>query len=95
MGNPIKIALVGIGNCAAALVQGIEYYRNNPEDTLGLMHDNLGGYLPTDIEVVARKGSACEAELYYAYLAGSSSLRRYGTHGPGDGWRGRSYGRIP
>jgi myo-inositol-1-phosphate synthase len=53
MGEPIKIAIVGVGNCAAALLQGIEYYRHNPEDTLGLMHKELGGYLPSDIKVVA------------------------------------------
>ena len=52
MGEPIKIALVGVGNCAAALLQGIEYYRHNPEDTLGLMHKELGGYLPSDIRIV-------------------------------------------
>lgn len=53
MGKTINIAIVGVGNCAAALIQGIEYYRNNPEDTLGLMHEDLGGYLPSDIKVVA------------------------------------------
>ena len=53
MGKTINIAIVGVGNCAAALVQGIEYYRHNPEDTLGLMHGELGGFLPSDIKVVA------------------------------------------
>ena len=53
MGKTINIAIVGVGNCAAALVQGIEYYRHNPEDTLGLMHEELGGFLPSDIKVVA------------------------------------------
>ncbi|MCX8012625.1 MAG: inositol-3-phosphate synthase, partial [Desulfobacterota bacterium] len=53
MGETIKIAIVGVGNCAAALLQGIEYYRHNPEDTLGLMHKELGGYLPSDIKVIA------------------------------------------
>ena len=50
----IKIAIVGIGNCASSLVQGIEYYRTkNPVDAIGLMHYDLGGYKPSDIEVVA------------------------------------------
>jgi len=50
----IKIALVGVGNCASSLVQGIHYYRYKaPEDAIGLMHWDLGGYLPSDIEVVA------------------------------------------
>ena len=52
----IKVAVVGVGNCAASLIQGIEYYRKNgkaKEENLGIMNYNLGGYLPEDIEVVA------------------------------------------
>lgn len=50
----IKIAIVGIGNCASSLVQGLYYYRNTSEhEAIGLMHWNLGGYAPDDIEVVA------------------------------------------
>lgn len=50
----IKIAIAGIGNCASSLIQGLEYYRDaDPEDVIGLMHYNLGGYLLSDIEVVA------------------------------------------
>ncbi len=54
----IKTAVVGVGNCAASLVQGIQYYRTNGssnkhEEHLGLMNYNLGGYLPEDIEIVA------------------------------------------
>jgi len=52
MGKPIKIAIAGVGNCASALVQGIHFYRQN-EDSLGLMHEELGGYKVGDIEVVA------------------------------------------
>ncbi len=52
--SKIKIAMVGIGNCASSLVQGIEHYRGkNDEEHIGLMHYNLGGYEPHDIEVVA------------------------------------------
>jgi myo-inositol-1-phosphate synthase len=56
--NPIRIGIVGVGNCASALVQGIEFYRfNNREnskfDPLGLMHLDIGGYKPWDIEVGA------------------------------------------
>ncbi|MEE9240870.1 MAG: inositol-3-phosphate synthase, partial [bacterium] len=50
---PIKVAIAGIGNCASSLLQGIEYYRNKPEENLGLMHRDLGGFGPEDIEVVA------------------------------------------
>lgn len=50
----IRIAVVGIGNCASSLLQGIEYYRRKkPENAIGLMHWDIGGYTPSDIEVVA------------------------------------------
>ncbi len=51
----IRIGVVGIGNCAASLLQGIEHYRQNEadEEHLGLMHHDLAGYLPGDIEIVA------------------------------------------
>ena len=51
----IRIAIVGIGNCAASLLQGIDYYRQTKgkDNHLGLMNYNLGGYTPEDIEVVA------------------------------------------
>ncbi|MDQ2694776.1 MAG: inositol-3-phosphate synthase [Pseudomonadota bacterium] len=52
--NKIKIAVVGVGNCASSLIQGIHYYRDkNPEDAVGLMHWDIGGYRPGDIEVAA------------------------------------------
>ena len=50
----IKIAIAGVGNCASALVQGIEYYKDkSSEDAIGLMHWEIGGYKPYGIEVVA------------------------------------------
>ncbi|MBF0558888.1 MAG: inositol-3-phosphate synthase [Nitrospirae bacterium] len=53
----IRIAIAGVGNCASALIQGIEYYRALSKDVKrrhpGLMHFNLGGYFPGDISVVA------------------------------------------
>lgn len=50
----IKIAIIGIGNCASSLIQGIYYYQDkNAEDAIGLMHWDIGGYKPSDIEVVA------------------------------------------
>ena len=53
MGN-IKIAIVGVGNCASSLIQGIHYYREkSPQNAIGLMHWEIGGYKPGDIEVVA------------------------------------------
>jgi myo-inositol-1-phosphate synthase len=51
----VRVALIGVGNCASALVQGIHYYRNaKPDDFVpGLMHVNLGGYHIKDIEFTA------------------------------------------
>jgi len=52
--SKIKVAVVGIGNCASSLIQGINYYRGKSEDdAIGLMHWEIGGYIPEDIEVVA------------------------------------------
>jgi myo-inositol-1-phosphate synthase len=50
----IRLAIVGVGNCASSLIQGIEYYRTHEgTERLGLMHYDLGGYQPGDMEVVA------------------------------------------
>ncbi len=49
----IRVAICGVGNCASALIQGIEYYRHHPSVQEGLMHKNIGGYLPDDIQIVA------------------------------------------
>ncbi|MEA1945641.1 MAG: inositol-3-phosphate synthase [Euryarchaeota archaeon] len=52
--DKIKIGIVGIGNCASSLLQGIAYYRDKDSaDAIGLMHWDIGGYKPGDIEVVA------------------------------------------
>ena len=50
----IKVAIVGMGNCASSLIQGIHYYKGKqPKDAIGLMHWDIGGYSPSDIDVVA------------------------------------------
>ena len=52
----IRIAIAGLGNCASALLQGIEYYKKiNEEDmyVMGLMNPSIGGYLPRHIKIVA------------------------------------------
>src|SRR3989338_5314812 len=48
----IRVAIIGVGNCASSLVQGVEYYKNEKgKDFIpGLMHVNLGGYYIRDIE---------------------------------------------
>ncbi|UCH21401.1 MAG: inositol-3-phosphate synthase [Deltaproteobacteria bacterium] len=52
--SKIRIAIAGVGNCASSLVQGIQYYRDKkPTDAIGLMHWDIGGFTPADIEVAA------------------------------------------
>lgn len=70
----VRVAIVGVGNCASALVQGIHYYQNaDPNDKVpGLMHVNLGGYHISDIEfsaafdVVSTKVGKDLSEAIYA-----------------------------
>jgi myo-inositol-1-phosphate synthase len=54
-GRKIRVAMIGVGNCASSLVQGVHFYRDAPEDERvpGLMHVNLGGYHVRDIEFSA------------------------------------------
>src|ERR1700749_855009 len=51
----IRIAIVGVGNCASSLVQGINFYDGSSVNgtSIGLMHRQIGGYRPGDIEIVA------------------------------------------
>jgi myo-inositol-1-phosphate synthase len=53
--SEVRIAIVGLGNCASSLVQGLEYYKDaDPADRVpGLMHVELGGYHIRDVKVVA------------------------------------------
>ena len=53
--SKIPIAIVGVGNCASSLVQGISFYGGSPRNgaSVGLMHQQVGPYWPDDIEVVA------------------------------------------
>ncbi len=55
MNNKIRVAIIGVGNCASALVQGVFYYKNAKETDFvpGVMHVNLGGYHIRDIEFTA------------------------------------------
>ena len=71
--DKIRIAIAGVGNCASALIQGMEYYRGKTEtDAWGFMHWLIGGYRPGDIETVAafdidrRKVGEDLAEAVYA-----------------------------
>ena len=55
MGNPIRVAIAGLGNCATSLIQGVEYYRDAQADEQipGLMHVQFGDYHVSDLEFVA------------------------------------------
>jgi len=51
----VRVAIIGVGNCASSFVQGVQYYKNAGDDEFvpGLMHTNLGGYRISDIEFSA------------------------------------------
>ncbi len=71
----VRVAIIGVGNCASSLVQGVHFYRNAKDTDFvpGLMHVNLGGYHVRDIEftaafdVVDTKVGLDLAEAIYAY----------------------------
>ena len=50
--SKIKVGIIGVGNCAKSLVEGIQYYKSNPEDKVGLMYESIGGYTVDEIEFV-------------------------------------------
>ncbi len=49
----LKLAIAGVGNCASSLLQGMEYYRDHPKSSAGLLHAAIGPYRVRDIRVVA------------------------------------------
>src|SRR6201986_1979256 len=53
--SKVRVAIVGVGNCASSLVQGLEYYKDAADDARvpGLMHVRFGGYHVSDVELVA------------------------------------------
>src|SRR4051812_22435991 len=71
----VRVAIIGVGNCASSFVQGVEYYKNaNPDEFVpGLMHVDLGGYHVRDIEftaafdVVEGKGGKDLSEAIWAH----------------------------
>ena len=71
----VRVAIIGVGNCASALVQGVNYYKDAKETDRvpGVMHVNLGGYHVGDIEftatfdVVTTKVGKDLSEAIYAY----------------------------
>jgi myo-inositol-1-phosphate synthase len=49
----IRLAIVGVGNCASSIVQGLTYYEKHSNATIGLMHQKICGHEPKDIKIVA------------------------------------------
>jgi myo-inositol-1-phosphate synthase len=77
-----RIAIIGVGNCASALVQGVNFYRDAPEDEQvpGLMHVNLGGYHVRDIEFSAAfdiDSAKVGKDLSEAIFAGQNNTPKF------------------
>src|SRR6266566_2910205 len=92
----IKVALAGVGNCASALIQGIQYYRKNPPSenglTTGLMHPSFGPYKVEDITFVAAfevNKKKIGADLSKAIFTEPNEARG-GGYGTERLWRGNS-----
>jgi myo-inositol-1-phosphate synthase len=82
----VRLAIAGVGNCASALVQGLEYYRNAKagDQVPGLMHVDLGGYHVADIEVVAAfdvDAAKVGEDLGKAIWAGPNNTVRFANVG--------------
>jgi myo-inositol-1-phosphate synthase len=86
----VRMAIVGVGNCAAALVQGLRFYRDaEPSDTVpGLMHVKLGPYHVSDVEVVAAfdvDGKKVGRDVAEAILAEPNNTIRFADDVPPTG----------
>jgi myo-inositol-1-phosphate synthase len=102
----IKVALLGIGNCASSLVQGVYYYSDPSRRARGLIHPLIGGHAPSDLSFVlaidadARKVGRDLADAIFAppncndhLPEGYSPDRHQCDDGPGPRRHGRSHAR--
>ncbi len=85
--DKVRVAIIGVGNCASSFVQGVHYYRNaDPKDQVpGLMHVDLGGYHVRDIEFSAAFDIDVEKvgkDLSEAIFAGQNNTLRFDTEVP-------------
>ena len=67
----VRVALIGVGNCASSLVQGVQFYKDTPNDASvpGLMHVDLGGYhvrVATGDSIRAQPTDTCRATILLA-----------------------------
>jgi myo-inositol-1-phosphate synthase len=82
----VRVAIIGVGNCASAFVQGVHYYRDaNPDERVpGLMHVDLGGYHLRDIEFTAAfdiDAAKVGKDLGQAIWAGQNNTMKFATGG--------------
>ena len=80
--DKIRVAIIGVGNCASSLVQGVQYYQHARDDAFipGLMHVTLGGYHISDIEFGAAidvDATKVGADLSEAIFAGQNNTYRF------------------
>jgi myo-inositol-1-phosphate synthase len=85
--DKVRVAIIGVGNCASSFVQGIHYYRNADatEQVPGLMHVDLGGYHVRDIEFSAAFDIDVEKvgkDLSQAIFAGQNNTLKFDTEVP-------------
>lgn len=81
----IRVAFAGVGNCCQALLEGIEYYRQNPDDKRGLANEDICGYRVTDIVPVAAFDISAEKvgkDLSEAIFSSPNKAYRYGVMMP-------------
>ncbi|MGA7705011.1 MAG: inositol-3-phosphate synthase [Solirubrobacteraceae bacterium] len=82
--DKVRVAIIGVGNCASAFVQGVHYYRDaNPNELVpGLMHVDLGGYHISDIEFTAAfdiDSTKVGKDLGQAIWAGQNNTMKFAT----------------
>ncbi len=85
--DKVRVAVIGVGNCASSFVQGVHYYRNaNPSEPVpGLMHVDLGGYHVRDIEFSAAFDIDVDKvgkDLSEAIFAGQNNTLKFDTEVP-------------
>jgi len=85
--DKVRVAIIGVGNCASSFVQGVHYYRNaNPSEPVpGLMHVDLGGYHVRDIEFTAAFDIDVEKvgkDLSHAIFSGQNNTLKLGEDVP-------------